>query len=55
MATAVAVVSAFAVMPGHGPNAVRLALSTASADLPDAALGELAAILHTGPDAGFGH
>ena len=52
---AVTPASAFAVMPGHGPNAVRLALSVAATDRLDAALAELAAILREGPDAGIGH
>ncbi|CEJ10520.1 hypothetical protein BN1110_00796 [bacterium YEK0313] len=52
---AVTPASAFAVMPGHGPNAVRLALSVAATDRLDAALAELAAILREGPDARIGH
>lgn len=52
---AVTPASAFAVMPGHGPNAVRLALSVAATDRLDAALAELAAILREGPDVGIGH
>lgn len=52
---AVTPASAFTVMPGHGPNAVRLALSTASVDLLDAALAQLAMMLKEGPDARIGH
>ncbi|WP_407690761.1 aminotransferase-like domain-containing protein [Saccharothrix syringae] len=47
---AVTPAAAFAVVPGHAPNAVRLALASTPADTLVAALGELASLAHGSPE-----
>ncbi|TCO50637.1 PLP-dependent aminotransferase family protein [Actinocrispum wychmicini] len=45
--------AAFAVVPGHAPNAVRLALSSPPLDVLTAAVDVLAALARNGPDTAF--